>query len=73
MEQHAAASGLSLGQWLDFTIADLAAGGQLLNERREQNVKLREMHRFANAINTLMRCESVEQFLKVARLAARQP
>jgi hypothetical protein len=72
MEQCAKASGLELGPWLDFTIADLAAGGQLLRQRRERDLRLREMNRFANAIGALMHCQSIEGFLELAKLAARQ-
>jgi hypothetical protein len=71
INRHAKASGLEVGPWLDFTIADLESGGRLLNERREQDLKFRQMQRFTTAVAALLHCRSTEQFLEVARLATR--
>jgi hypothetical protein len=67
MEQHIKASGLELGPWLDFTIADLASGGRLLDERRERDLQLRQMHHFTTAITALLYCRSIENFLEMAK------
>jgi hypothetical protein len=71
MKRHADASELDLGRWLEFTIADLESGGRLLKERRERDLSLRQMQHFINATIALLRCQSVEQFLELARLVSR--
>ena len=72
MEQCAKASGLELGPWLDFTIADLESKGQLLNERRARDLQLREMARFTTATVALIQASSLEHFLQLAKNAARR-
>ena len=67
MKRRADASGLDLGRWLEFTIADLESGGRLLKERRERDLSLRQMHHFTTAISAFLHCRSIENFLEMAK------
>ena len=70
IDRCSAAAGMSRAAWLKFTLANLESKGQLLNERREQNAKVREMNRFINAIAALLHSRSIEGFLELAKNAA---
>jgi hypothetical protein len=67
MKRCAKSSGLELGPWLDFTIADIESGGRLLDERRARDLQLRQMHHFTTAITALLYCRSIEHFLEMAK------
>ena len=72
IDRCSAAAGMSRAAWLNFTLIDLQSKGALLAERRARDLQLREMSRFGNAVAALMHCQSIEHFLQLAKLAARQ-
>jgi hypothetical protein len=55
----ATASGLSAGAWLDFTIRDLAMGGQLLLDRKEKNLTIKEVRCLVETVTSLTHAKSV--------------
>jgi uncharacterized protein (DUF1778 family) len=71
MQQHAAASGMSLNSWLNFTIADIDSGGRLLDERRKRNIQLRDANQFMVAATALLHCGSMQRFMQVAKQLTR--
>lgn len=66
IDRCAADAGMSRAAWLNFTIADLASDGKLLAQRRERDLKLREMSRLVTNFNKAMNARSTQDFIEHA-------
>jgi hypothetical protein len=65
------AAGMRAGQWLDFTIRDLAMGGQLLIERREKDLTITEVRLVTDLALGIGRAKTIDTLIASAAQSVR--
>jgi hypothetical protein len=68
----ATASGLSAGAWLDFTIKNSALGGQLLLDRRERDLTIREARCLVETVTSLTHAKTIDDIIASAAKSVRE-
>jgi hypothetical protein len=68
----ATASGLSAGAWLDFTIRDFAMGGQLLLDRKEKNLTIKEVRCLVDTFTSLAHAQTIDDIIASAAKSVRR-
>jgi hypothetical protein len=63
MQRCAAASGIGVGQWVDFLIADYGSDGQLLAARRERDLAIREARCLVDAFTSLAHAQTIDDII----------
>jgi hypothetical protein len=72
MERYATAAGLGLGPWLDFTIANLESKGQLLVDRKEKDLAIREARCLVDLATSLVHAKTVDDIIASAAKSVRE-
>jgi hypothetical protein len=71
IQRCAAASGLGVGQWVDFLIADYGSDGQLLADRRERDLTIREARCLVDLATSLTHAKNVDDIIASAAKSVR--
>jgi hypothetical protein len=66
------AAGLSPGAWLDFVIRDLALGGNLLIEKRERDLTIREVRLITEMALGIGRAKTIDDLIASAAQSVRE-
>jgi hypothetical protein len=65
------AAGLGVGPWLDFTIKNLAMDGQLLLDRRERDLTIREVRLITDMVLGIGRAQTIDTLIASAAKSVR--
>jgi hypothetical protein len=60
MERCATAAGLRIGPWVDFIVADLESKGQLLVDRKEKDLTIREARYLVDLATSLIHAQTID-------------
>jgi hypothetical protein len=71
IQRCAAASGLGVGQWVDFLIADYGSDGQLLASRKERDLTIREARCLVDLATSLTHAKTIDDIIASAAKSVR--
>jgi hypothetical protein len=71
MERCATAAGLRIGPWVDFIVADLESKGQLLVDRKEKDLIIREARHLVDLATSLTHAKTIDDIIASAAKSVR--